>query len=149
MELTSPSFRDGRIPKDFTCDGSGKSPRLTWSEAPPATKSLALIATDPDAPMGTFVHWVLYNLPAGARELAEALPTKGQLADGSRQGQNDFGNTGYGGPCPPHGTHRYVFDLYALDTMLNLPDGATRKQVEKAMQGHILARAELIARYGR
>lgn len=150
MNMTSPSFRDGRIPKDFTCDGANKSPRLKWSEPPAGAKSLALIATDPDAPIGTFVHWVLYNLPAGTRELDEALPTPGQLADGSRQGRNDFGNTGYGGPCPPRGsTHRYFFELYALDEPLKLPAGETREQVEKAMQGHILARGELIARYGR
>ena len=150
MNLTSPSFRDGRIPKDFTCDGANKSPRLTWSEPPTGAKGLALIVSDPDAPIGTFVHWVLYNVPAGKRELDEAVPTKGELADGSRQGQNDFGQTGYGGPCPPRGsTHRYFFELYALDAPLKLPAEATRKQLEHAMQGHILARGELIARYGR
>lgn len=150
MELTSSSFRDGRIPNEFTCDGAGGSPQLAWT-APPATAvSLALVVTDPDAPGGTFVHWVLYDLPASLRALPTALPTLGQLPDGSRQGHNDFGNLGYGGPCPPgHSTHRYVFDLYALDAPLNLPPGATRKQVAAAMQGHILARGELIGRYSR
>ncbi len=150
MNMISPSFRDGQIPKDFTCDGANKSPQLKWSEPPASAKSLALIVSDPDAPIGTFVHWVLYNVPAGKRELDEAVPTKGELADGSRQGQNDFGQTGYGGPCPPRGsTHRYFFELYALDAPLKLPAEATRKQLEHAMQGHILARGELIARYGR
>jgi len=150
MHMSSPSFRDGQIPKDFTCDGANKSPRLEWSEPPAGAKSLALIVSDPDAPIGTFVHWVLYNIPAGKRELDEGVPTQGELTDGSRQGQNDFGETGYGGPCPPRGsTHRYFFELYALDAPLKLPAEATRKQLENAMQGHILARGELIARYGR
>jgi len=109
---------------------------------------LALIVTDPDAPGRTFVHWVLYDLPAGAQSLPEGLPTQYQLPDGSRQGRNDFGNLGYGGPCPPgHSPHHYVFTLYALDAKLNLPVGATRAQVEAAMQGHVLAHGELIALY--
>jgi len=150
MELTSSSFRDGRIPNEFTCDGAGGSPQLAWTAPPAKTVSLALVVTDPDAPGGTFVHWVLYNLPASLHALPAAVPTLGQVPDGSRQGRNDFGNLGYGGPCPPgHSTHLYVFDLYALDAPLNLPPGATRKQVEAAMQGHILARGELIGRYSR
>lgn len=150
MQMTTTSFRDGRIPKNFTCDGADRSPQLAWSAPPVATKSLALIVADPDAPIGTFVHWVLYNLPATTRELPEGLPKQAELGDGSRQGQNDFSKTGYGGPCPPRGsTHRYFFELYALDAPLNLPAGATRRQVEQAMEGHVLARGELIARYGR
>jgi Raf kinase inhibitor-like YbhB/YbcL family protein len=112
--------------------------------------SFALIVTDPDAPGQTFVHWVLYGLPAETRALPEALPGIGQLADGGRQGRNDFGDLGYGGPCPPPGSpHHYVFTLYALDAKLNLPVGATRAQVEAAMQGHILASGELIGVYRR
>jgi Raf kinase inhibitor-like YbhB/YbcL family protein len=123
---------------------------LAWAAPPATARSLALIVTDPDAPVGTFVHWVLFNVPAAQRELPAALPTLEQLPDGSRQGRNDFGNIGYGGPCPPgHSTHRYIFDLYALDATLNLQPGATRKQVEAAMQGHILSRGEVIWRYSR
>jgi len=150
LELTSSSFKDGKIPPVYTCDGTDSSPQLAWTAPPAATKSLALIVVDPDAPMGAFVHWVLYNLPATSQGLAEGIPKREQLADGTRQGQNDFPETGYGGPCPSrNSTHRYVFVLYALDTKLNLPPGATRKQVEEALKGHILAHGEFIARYGR
>ena len=151
MQLTSSSFKvDGRIPKQFTCDGADSSPHLAWTAPPAATKSLALTATDPDAPSGAWVHWVLYNLPAATRELPSGLDKDAQLADSSRQGRNDFGRLGYGGPCPPRGTtHRYFFRLYALDTALDLPPGATVDQLEAAMQRHILAHAELMARYGR
>lgn len=148
VELTSSSIQNGRVPKEFTCDGADNSPQLAWSAPPVATKSLALIVADPDAPSGTFTHWVLYNIPAGTRSLAEGLPHLAQLADGSRQGRNDFGKPGYGGPCPPHGQeHRYVFTLYALDATVDLPPGATG--VEGALKGHVLAQAELTARYGR
>ena len=150
MDLSSTSLHDDQIPAKFTCDGVGGSPQLTWSEPPPGTASFALIATDPDAPFRTFVHWVIFDLPAATRTLPEALPTEGLLADGSHQGRNDFDTLGYGGPCPPgHSPHHYVFTLYALDTNLNLPVGAMRKQVEAAMQGHILATGELIAQYHR
>ena len=150
MELTSKSMRDGQVPKEFTCDGADRSPHLAWSAVPAGTKSFALIASDPDAPVGTFVHWVLYNLPGTALDLAEGLPKQARLADGSLQGQNDFGNTGYGGPCPPRGsTHRYFFELYALDGPLSLAPGASMAQLETAMRGHVLARGELMARYGR
>jgi Raf kinase inhibitor-like YbhB/YbcL family protein len=148
MNLTSISFQSGQIPAKYTCNGAGVSPQLAWTAPPAGTASFALLVTDPDAPRGTFVHWVLYDLPAGARALPEGLPNQGQLADGSRQGRNDFGNIGYGGPCPPgHTPHHYVFTLYALNTRLNLPVGATRAQVEATMQGHTLARAELIGLY--
>ena len=150
MELTTSSFHDGRIPPEFTCDGADRSPQLAWTAPPAATKSLTLIVTDPDAPGGTFVHWVLYNLPTTLTELYTGVPTQAQLSDGSRQGRNDFGRTGYGGPCPPsHSTHRYIFDLYALDISLSLQPGATRQQVESAIKGHIQAHAQLIGRYGR
>lgn len=150
MNLTSTSFQGDRIPAKFTCNGAGISPQLAWTAPPAWTVSLALIVTDPDAPGRTFVHWVLYDLPAGTRSLPEAPPSQGELPDGSLQGRNDFGNLGYGGPCPPgQSPHHYVFTLYALDAKLNLPVGATRAQVEAAMQGHILARGELIGLYQR
>jgi hypothetical protein len=149
MNLTSTSFNDGSlIPAKFTCSGAGISPQLAWSAPPAKTASLALIVTDPDAPRGTWVHWVLYNLPAGTRALPEGLPVLGQLPDGALQGRNDFGNIGYGGPCPPPGSpHHYVFTLYALDAKLNLPAGATRAQVEAALPGHILASGRLVGLY--
>jgi Raf kinase inhibitor-like YbhB/YbcL family protein len=148
LQLTSSSFRDGRIPKVYTCDGADTSPQLAWTAPPPATKSLALILIDPDAPMGAFVHWVLYNLPPTTQALPEGLPKQAQLPDGSRQGQNDFPKTGYGGPCPPGSSaHHYAFVLYAVDTKLDLPADATRKEVEGALKGHVLAHGELVARY--
>ena len=150
MELTSSSFQNSRIPRQFTCDGADASPHLAWTAPPPATKSLALLVTDPDAPAGTWVHCVLYDLPPTARELSIGVQKAQFLGDGSRQGRNDFGKIGYGGPCPPPGTnHRYFFRLYALDTQLNLSPGATQDQLETAMHGHILAQGELVARYGR
>jgi Raf kinase inhibitor-like YbhB/YbcL family protein len=150
LQLTSPSFHDGAIPRAYTCDGSDTSPKLSWTAPPATTKSLALIAIDPDAPQGTFVHWVLYNLPPSTRELPEGLHGLEQLPDGSRQGMNDFPKVGYGGPCPPKNSrHRYRFILYAVDTKLDLPSGISRKQVEEALKGHILAYGELSARYGR
>jgi Raf kinase inhibitor-like YbhB/YbcL family protein len=151
MNLTSTSFQGGtRIPAKFTCNGAGVSPQLAWSAPPAGTASYALIVTDPDAPGRTFVHWVLYGLPAAAQALPEGLPAQGQLADGSRQGRNDFGDLGYGGPCPPRGApHHYIFTLYALDAKLNLPVGATRAQVEADIQGHILAKGELVGLFQR
>ena len=150
MTLSSTSLQDGKVPREFTCDGDNASPPLKWTAPPDGTKSLALTVTDPDAPSGTFTHWVLFNLPATSNSLAQGVPKQGQLADGSRQGRNDFGKVGYGGPCPPHGNpHRYVFTLYALDRALDLNDGSSRSRVESAMTGHVLARGELTARYGR
>ena len=150
MQISASSFQNGHIPASFTCDGQGTSPDLSWSAPPQSARSLALLVTDPDAPSGTFTHWVLYNLPASAHSLNPGLPAQGQLPDGSRQGRNDFGRTGYGGPCPPgHSEHRYFFTLYALDAALDLPPGATRGQVEEAMKGHVIDRGELVARYGR
>ncbi|HLY42721.1 MAG TPA: YbhB/YbcL family Raf kinase inhibitor-like protein [Terracidiphilus sp.] len=150
MELTSSNLQSGQIPLAYTCDGANISPQLSWSDPPPGTESLALIVTDPDAPSGTFTHWILFNLPASSRSLSPGVPEKDQLADGSRQGENDFDRTGYGGPCPPHHSdHRYVFTLYALDTTLDLPVGASKKQVDKAIKNHVLARGELTAHYGR
>jgi Raf kinase inhibitor-like YbhB/YbcL family protein len=151
MHLTSTSFQDGsRIPAKYTCSGANLSPQLSWSSPPAKTVSLALTVTDPDAPRGTWVHWVLYNLPAGTRALPEGLPALGQLPDGAFQGRNDFGEIGYGGPCPPPGSpHHYIFTLYALDAKMNLPVGATRAQVEAGLQGHILASGRLVGLFQR
>jgi Raf kinase inhibitor-like YbhB/YbcL family protein len=149
MKLTSTSFQN-QIPAKYTCSGAGLSPQLAWNAPQTRTSSFALIVTDPDAPRGTWVHWVLYNLPAETRALPEGLPALGQLPDGALQGRNDFGEIGYGGPCPPPGPpHHYHFTLYALDAKLNLPVGAMRAQVEAAMQGHILAKGELVGSYQR
>jgi len=140
----------GAIPKTYTCDGPDVSPPLSWTDVPAGTKSFALIMDDPDAPMGTWVHWVLYDLPATVRHLSENVPKQEELSNGARQGRNDFPHVGYGGPCPPPGpAHRYVFKLYALDAPLGLKAGATKASVEKAMKGHILAEAQLVGRYGR
>ena len=151
LTLTSSAFSPGgTIPRKHTCDGPDVSPALNWTDPPAGTQSWALIMDDPDAPVGTWVHWVLYDLPAAARALPENVPKQEQLPDGSRQGRNDFRRTGYGGPCPPAGpAHRYFFKLYALDAKLGLRAGATKADVERAMQGHILGQAELMGRYGR
>ena len=151
LQLTSPDFSSGGdIPKQFTCSGADISPALQWNAPPASTQSFALIADDPDAPVGTWVHWVAYNLPANLRGLPQTFPKTEQAADGSRQGKNDFGNIGYGGPCPPPGkAHRYFFKLYALDTKLNLKSGATKRDLENAMQGHIVAQGEYMGRFSR
>ena len=150
MILTSPAFQEGQaIPARYTCEGQDVSPAMAWDEPPPGTASFALIVDDPDAPGKTWVHWVLFNLPAATRSLPEAMPADASLRDGARQGVTDFGRTGYGGPCPPSGTHRYVFKLYALDTLLTLPPPATTSQLERAMDRHILARAQLMGTYRR
>jgi hypothetical protein len=144
--LTSPAFAEGAdIPRRHTCDGENRSPRLTWRDPPAGARSFALIVDDPDAPSGTFTHWVLFNVPGGSTELPEAATV-------GRSGRNDFGKSGYGGPCPPkgHGPHRYFFKLSALDVdALKLGDGASRAQLEAAMQGHILGTAQLVGRYKR
>jgi Raf kinase inhibitor-like YbhB/YbcL family protein len=150
FELTSAAFAAGEpIPPKYTCDGDDVSPPLEWSEPPAGTQSFALICDDPDAPVGTWVHWVLFNLPAGARALPEAVPADADLPDGSRHGNNSWPRLGYGGPCPPSGTHRYFFKLYALDTALDLAAGASKKELLGAMEGHVLAQAELMGTYSR
>jgi Raf kinase inhibitor-like YbhB/YbcL family protein len=150
MQLTSSVFSQGDpIPAKYTCDGDDVSPPLTWGDPPGGTASLVLINDDPDAPVGTWVHWVLYNLPADARSLPEAVPADAELSDGSRHGQNSWQRLGYGGPCPPGGTHRYFFKLYALDTAPELPSGASKEDVLKAMEGHILGQTELMGVYSR
>lgn len=149
LDLTSADFASGAtIPKTFTCDGGDLSPALAWKTPPATTQSFGLIADDPDAPVGTWVHWVIFDMPATLRSLPQNFPKDEQSADGTRQGKNDFDKIGYGGPCPPPGkAHRYFFKLYALDTKLNLNPGVTKKDVERAMQGHILARGETMGRY--
>jgi hypothetical protein len=151
MQITSSAFTEGQpIPKKNTCEGADVSPPLAWTNVPEGAKSLALICDDPDAPMGTWVHWVLYNLPPDTRTLGENVPKKPALDNGAMQGTSDFRRPGYGGPCPPPGKpHRYFFKLYALDTVLALKDGAAKKDVEKAMQGHVLAEGQLMGTYKR
>ncbi len=150
MELRSSAFEQGgMIPTKYTCDGPDISPPLSWSDPPAGTVSFALISDDPDAPVGTWVHWVIWNIPASARALDENVPKTETLPNGASQGITDFRRIGYGGPCPPSGTHRYFFKLYALDTTLSLPSHTTKSVLEKAMRGHILAQAELMGRYRR
>ena len=148
FQLTSSAFAAGQpIPAQYTCRGKDISPPLSWGEPPKGTQSLALICDDPDAPGGVWVHWIIYNLPGSTRALLEGLPTDGQLPDASRQGLNGWRQTGYRGPCPPSGTHRYFFRLYALDAPLNLPAGADKQQLTTAMEGHILLQAELMGTF--
>jgi Raf kinase inhibitor-like YbhB/YbcL family protein len=152
LTITSPAFSQGHeIPSHFTCEGADLSPALAWSGAPAGTKSFALIVDDPDAPdpaapKMTWVHWVLYNLPADSRGLPEAVEPA-NLPPGTREGKNDWKRTGYGGPCPPVGRHRYFFKLFALDDVLPDLKAATKAELEKAMQGHVLENAELLGLY--
>ncbi len=147
MEITSTAFQDGgTIPLQHTCDGQDISPALSWSGAPEGTQSFALIVADPDSPGGDFTHWLIFNIPADALGLEEAIPSSSQLASGARQGENGFGGIGYQGPCPPPGEpHHYYFSVYALDTTLELEAGATSGQLLDAMQGHVLAQADIVA----
>jgi len=150
MDLNSQAFRPGgMIPAKYTCDGADISPPLTWPDPPAGTKSFALIMDDPDAPVGTWVHWVIWNIPATARGLEENVPKTASLPNGARQGTNDFKRTGYGGPCPPSGTHRYFFKLYALGSTLSLSPETTKSVLEDTMRRHILAQSELIGKYTR
>ncbi len=150
FSLVSPAFAPGGlIPAQYTCDGADISPPLSWQNVPASAKSLALICDDPDAPVGIWVHWVLYDLPAEIQGLPENIPPKETLENGAKQGINDFRKIGYGGPCPPGGIHRYFFKIYALDDFLNLPPGATKSELLKAMKGHIMEQAELIGKYSR
>ena len=150
LTLTSTAFDEGgAIPSKYSCDGDDISPPLAWTDPPPRTQSFALILDDPDAPGGIWVHWVLFNIPATARALSEAIPPDTILADGSVHGTSNFNSLGYGGPCPPGGTHRYFFKLYALDAVLDLEAGANKADLEAAMQSHTLALAELMGTYGR
>ncbi|MFI5455526.1 MAG: YbhB/YbcL family Raf kinase inhibitor-like protein [Isosphaerales bacterium] len=164
IQLRSPAFAEGgMIPKTFTCDGSDRSPPLEWSGVPASARALALICDDPDAPGGTWSHWVVFNLPSQLKALREGVPKEETIPEASttvsesvveelskaRQGKNDFGKNGYGGPCPPSGTHRYFFRLYALDATLDLGSNATRAEVIKAIEGRILAEGRLAGKYRR
>jgi len=150
MKLSSLAFNDGdMIPNKYTCDGADISPPLEWGLVPEDSKSIALICDDPDAPVGTWVHWVYYDIPAGTNGLSENITPQEKPDNGGKQGTNDFRKIGYGGPCPPGGTHRYYFKIYALDTILNLPAGADKKQLLKEMEGHIIGQAQLMGKYKR
>lgn len=151
FSLTSSAFAAGAaIPAQYTCKGADTSPPLEWNGVPANTATFAIIMDDPDAPAGTWVHWVLWNLPASAQSIPEGVAKSEQLADGSRQGQNDFRKIGYNGPCPPPGKrHRYFFRLYALDAKLDLAPGATRQELDAAMKGHILGEAEYMGTFRR
>jgi Raf kinase inhibitor-like YbhB/YbcL family protein len=150
IKVTSTAFADGEmIPKQYTCDGANLSPPLSWSGVPASAKALALICDDPDAPGKTWVHWVVYDLPASLTSLTENVATVTELTGGGKQGTTDFKKIGYGGPCPPSGTHRYYFKLYALDTDTALKPGATKDQLLKAMEAHIVAQGQLMGRYKR
>jgi Raf kinase inhibitor-like YbhB/YbcL family protein len=150
IKLTSAAFKEGGpIPRAYTCDGVNVSPPLEWSGVPKTAKTLAIVSDDTDAPGGTWVHWVLYNLPSDNIGLVENLPTTEKLVAGGFQGTNDFGKIGYGGPCPPSGTHHYYFKIYALDSELPLPAGATKAETLKAMEGHIVLQGQLMGTYRR
>ncbi len=143
--VTSPAFaHNGNIPAKYTCDGDDINPRLIMENVPPGARSLALVVDDPDAPAGTWVHWVLWNVDPGTKEIVENTVPAGAV-----QGRNDWQRNSYGGPCPPSGAHRYFFRLYALDAMLNLGRNATREELQKAMKGHVIAHTELVGLYRR
>lgn len=145
LNVSSPAFASmGQIPAKYTCDGSDVNPPLKWEGVPAQAKSLALIVDDPDAPAGTWVHWVMWNIDTARTEIAENSVPKGAV-----QGMTDFRKQAYGGPCPPSGSHRYFFKLYALDTVLNIPPRSSKADLEKAMKGHIVANAELVGTYKR
>ncbi len=151
LVLASPAFASGEpIPRKYTCDGDDVSPPLTWTNAPTATQAFALVMEDPDAPGGTWDHWVIFDIPGHASGLSQAIPPEPRLPDGSIQGVNSWGQVGYGGPCPPEGRgHRYFFRLYALDTRLELGAEISAARLMEAMEGHVLAQAELMGVYRR
>ena len=150
MKLRSPAFEEGGlIPDRYTCDGENISPPLEWEGAPEGTKSFALVCDDPDASMGTWVHWVVYDIPSTITKLPEQIPPEAALVNGGKQGTTDFYRTGYGGPCPPSGTHRYFFRLYALDRALDLEPGATKEQLLREMLSHVLEETALMGCYQR
>ncbi len=151
FEMKSDAFKPGgEIPEQYTCDGKDLSPPLHWKNPPPAAKSFALVVDDPDAPMGGWIHWVVYGIPATVTQLEEGLSQSETLPDGSKQGITDFRKPGYRGPCPPSGaSHRYYFKLYALNTLLDLPPSQTRAKLLESMAGHILAEARVMGHYQR
>jgi hypothetical protein len=148
LQLTSSAFAEGEsIPEVYSCNGEDISPSLAWEGVPEGTESFALIVDDPDAPVGTWVHWVLFDIPGDRRELPEGVPAQAEVPEMGRHGENSWGRTDYGGPCPPSGTHTYVFKLYALDTTLELETGTKKEALLDAMEGHLLARTELRGEY--
>ena len=150
MKLTTTAFSDEQpIPKKYSCDGEDISPPLEWQDIPTGTESFVLISDDPDAPVGTWVHWVIYDIPGRTRSLQENYPKQEVDSDGSKQGINDFRRIGYGGPCPPGGTHRYYFKLYALDTTLDAEPGLSKSEILKRINGHVLDEAQLMGTYSR
>jgi len=150
MKIKSLAFQEGgKIPRKYTCDDKDVSPPLFWEDIPENTKSLVLICDDPDAPMGTWVHWVIYNLDPTINELPENMPTSDILDNGIIQGKNDFRRIGYGGPCPPGGIHRYYFKLYAINIKLDLGPGLTKSELLRAIEGHILDECQLMGKYSR
>ncbi len=150
ITVTSDAFKEGgMILAKHTCDGQNISPPLNWQQIPQGTKSFALISDDPDAPVGVWVHWVMWNIPAESNGLPQNIPPTSQLPDGSKQGVTSAGRHGYHGPCPPSGTHRYYFKIYALDVMLDLPGDSTKQNLLDAMKGHILAEGALMGKYKR
>lgn len=144
MKITSVFENNGQIPSKYTCDGQDLAPELNISDVPEGTKELVLIVDDPDAPIGTFVHWVLYNIPSSTTKIDEK-----NLPSGVKQGFSDFRRNGWGGPCPPNGEHRYFFKLYALDKELDMPEGASKAKIENAIKGHVIEQAQLIGLYNR
>jgi hypothetical protein len=150
LKLSSSSFKDGEmIPVRYTCEGENLSPQLSWTGIPVGTKSLAILCDDPDAPAGDWVHWVVFNIPPEATELQESFPRDKKLNDGSCQGSNDFGKYGYDGPCPPSGTHRYFFKLYAVDKLLEKDTGITKAELLEEIEGHVLGQVQIKCKYKR
>ncbi len=146
----SPAFKNGQpVPKLYTCDGDDISPPLDWRNLPDSVESIAIICDDPDAPMGTWIHWVIYNISSENDGIAENIPKDKNPGGGIKQGKNSWGRIGYGGPCPPRGTHRYFFKLYAVDCILPLDAGATKMEVLEAMRGHLMGQAEIMGTYSR
>jgi Raf kinase inhibitor-like YbhB/YbcL family protein len=150
IKLQSTAFEDGElIPSKYTCDGKNISPPLKWENIPEETQSIAIICDDPDAPMGIWVHWIIFNLPPETSRLEENFPDDETFPDGTRQGINDFGAVGYGGPCPPAGSHRYFFKIYALDMLVSLVTVVDKQTLLETIDGHIIAHGQLIGRYHR
>lgn len=148
MKLSSPIFNhEEMIPSKYSCKGDDISPPLKWEDPPSGTQSFVLICDDPDAPMGTWDHWIVFNIPAKETELPEDIPSQNRLPNNALHGQNSWGRNDYGGPCPPSGIHRYFFKLYALDILLDLEAGANKNQVMEKMEGHILENCELMGRF--
>jgi hypothetical protein len=150
IQITSPVFEDGgEIPEKYTCDDLDVSPPLEWIDVPENTKTIAIVCDDPDAPMKTWIHWIIFNIPGDVTGLPENVPPEKELENGAKQGMNDFHKVGYGGPCPPSGTHRYFFKIYALDITLDLPAGVSKSHLMIAMEGHVISESHLMGTYTR